>query len=126
MNKQLTKITTRNPKGAGRPKGSKNKSTAELHEILDNIVDWNEVAQRLFALSKGVLVQKKDDKGGVDVYEKEPDGFAAKTLIEFRFGKAKQSIEHSGTVKRVDVTRLPLDELIALRNAATRVLSTAN
>lgn len=78
---------------AGRPPGVPNKVNAELREILDSVVDWNQATKKLWALCEGVLVQRQNADGSVEVYEKPPNEFALKTLFEFRFGKARQSID---------------------------------
>lgn len=78
---------------SGKPVGAKNKATAELRDILDSVVDWNVAAGKLWSLGQGILIQEKKADGSVEVYEKPPNEYALKTLFEFRFGKAKQSVD---------------------------------
>ena len=85
-------------KTGGRTKGTRNKAPNELKTILDKIVDYEKVALKLFELSQGVLVQKKDKKGVPYIYEQPPDGLAAKTIFEFRFGRAAQTMAVSGSL----------------------------
>ncbi len=79
-------------KTGGRIKGKPNKSTLEIRQLIDSCVDFNEVFSKLYELTKGVEVQKLTDDGNI-VYTKPPDPFAAKILIEHRFGKAPQAID---------------------------------
>jgi hypothetical protein len=64
----------------GSRKGRYNKSTYEIKDILDKVVDWNVIASKLYSLATG----------------EKPDAFAIKTLIEFRYGKAAQSMKIEG------------------------------
>lgn len=50
------------------------------------------VFERLFELVEGVIVQETNKDGKERIYTKEPNSFAAKILIEQRFGKPKQVI----------------------------------
>ncbi len=83
-------------KTGGRKPGSKNKETLQLKEILDSTVDFSVVAQKLYELTQGVTVQK-ETQDGPRIYEEKPDAYAARTLIEFRYGKPKQQIEQHNT-----------------------------
>lgn len=87
-------------KGESRRKGIPNKSTQEIKDILSKEVDFAVVARKMFELVEGVTVKESDGKGGVNVYEKEPNVAAAKLLLEYGFGKPKEQIDvnHSGGV----------------------------
>lgn len=69
------------PKGhkryGGRQKGSVNKSKSDVKEILDNVVDFEKLFEKLYDLAMG----------------KKQDTAAAKILLEYRFGKPLQSIQ---------------------------------
>lgn len=97
--------------GGGSRLGKPNKSKLELRSLIDKVCKGTrgkpleETVRALYKLSVGsvVVVDQKDlvidDKGQLKertkkqrVYLKEPDAFAAKTLLEFRFGKASQHI----------------------------------
>jgi len=91
-------------KTGGRKKSSLNKSTLEIKSIIDKCVDFNEVVNKLYELTQGIKVQKKID-GTPIIYEKEPDSNASKILLEYRFGKPKQSIEHSGEITEVNINK---------------------
>lgn len=80
-------------KNAGRRKGSRSKATLEIKSILDSVVDFKVVAEKLYELSQGVEVQEKDNKGDDYVYSKAPDTNAAKILLEYRFGKPSQVVD---------------------------------
>jgi len=51
--------------------------------------------ERLWELVEGVEVQKVLKDGETRIYSQPPDSFAAKTILEFRFGKAPQTLEHT-------------------------------
>ena len=89
-------MAKRKKTGGGSRKGKPNKSTAELKDILDKAVDWNVVAKKLFELVKGVTVEEERKDGSTSIYTKPPNETAAKTLLEFRFGKAPQSMTLTG------------------------------
>lgn len=61
--------------GAGRRKGTKNKATEDVKKLIDENVDFNMIIQGLYKLAKG------------------GDTYAAKTLLEYRYGKPKQPVE---------------------------------
>lgn len=91
-------------KTGGRQKGSKNKSSDEIKDLLDSNVDFSEIIGKLVELANGVQVQIFTDKG-VKVYQDRPDSAAAKILLEYRFGKPQQKIEHSGEVTEIVVSK---------------------
>ena len=84
------------PKGSqktgGRTKGTANKATQELKNIIDSCVDMNQVVGKLYELVNGVTVQETKGEAPV-VYQKPPDSFAAKILLEYRYGKPQQYID---------------------------------
>jgi len=83
-------------KTGGRKSGVHNKATAEIKDIIDHVVYLNVVAKKLYELTQGVSVRETKRNGEVDVYDKPPDANAAKTLLEFRFGKPAQSMSITG------------------------------
>lgn len=78
--------------GGGSRLGKRNKTTGELRDILDSTVDFSIVCSKLYELSKGITCKKTEKNGDEVIYEKPPDAFAAKTLLEFRYGKAAQPL----------------------------------
>jgi hypothetical protein len=93
----------------GRKAGVPNKSTQELRDLIDKISHQRtivaetegatktvsgleQVVERLFELADGVQVEKTMD-GKETVFSVLPSEAAAKTVLELRFGKARQSIE---------------------------------
>lgn len=79
-------------KWGGREKGTPNKSTLHIREIMDKIVDFDVVIGKLFELTQGVQVEHQTQNGSV-VYAEKPDPAAAKILLEYRFGKPNQTID---------------------------------
>jgi hypothetical protein len=83
----------------GRKKGILNKSTAEVKALIDQAGKsrggMEMVLKRLFELADGITVVEKNGNGNERIYTKPPDGFAARTLLEHRFGRPAQSIEMS-------------------------------
>jgi len=84
----------------GRTKGTKNKATLEIKQILAKNVNFNVVVKKLMELVNGVTVvdhqkrkHKDDDNDNPPVYDKPPDSFAAKILLEYGFGKPNQATE---------------------------------
>ncbi len=80
-------------KGEKRRAGIPNKSTQEIKEILAQEVDFRVVARKMFELVKGVTVKETGSDGEAIVYEKEPNVPAAKLLMEYGFGKPKESVD---------------------------------
>jgi len=91
-------------KTGGRRKGSTNKATDEIREILDSNVDFNEVVKKLLELTNGVQLQVMTDKGA-KIYTEKPDAAAAKILMEYRWGKPQQKIEHSGGLTEIIISK---------------------
>lgn len=87
--------------GAGRKAGTKNKSTLEIKELLDSHIDFEIVVTRLFELVNGVTMQETRANGDEVVYTRAPDSNAAKILLEFRFGKAKQQMDVTSDGKQI-------------------------
>lgn len=77
---------------AGRKKGGHNKATIEIKTILSRVVDWDIVIGKLYELVQGVSVREFDKKGEAHIYDKSPDAFSAKILLEYGFGKAPQPL----------------------------------
>ncbi len=82
-------------KGAGRKKGGKNQRTLEVITLLDQCVDFKELIYKLVELVEGIDVEESIGKEKI-IYTKPPDSYAAKLLLEYRFGKPKQSNEITG------------------------------
>lgn len=78
--------------GAGRKHGVRNKSTMQVKDLLDKCVDFEVVVGKLYELAQGVEVEKYVKDENV-VYSEKPDAFAAKVLLEYRFGKPQQSVD---------------------------------
>ena len=76
---KVKKGKSHNPRG--RPKGSKNKSNAELNAILDKCVDFEKLIRAL--ARKAYAGNEK----------------CAKILLEHRYGKPAQPVEVSGLAK---------------------------
>lgn len=85
--------------GAGRKRGVRNKETVlkeqTLHRAMDLVAKkrsgYKELIEALWQVAVGVEVMKVDREGKEIVFSQPPDPLAAKTLLEFRFGKAPQS-----------------------------------
>lgn len=88
---------------AGRKSGVPNKSTAEMRALIDAVSKkratkeegegLEQVVMRLFELADGVTVQRADKDGEEKVFLLPPSEPAARTILELRFGKARQSVE---------------------------------
>jgi hypothetical protein len=83
--------------GGGSRKGIPNKAHKVLHELMDKIAKERGgeevVFRKLFELIEGVEVQKENKKTGAPIiYALPPDPMAIKTWIEFRHGKARESV----------------------------------
>lgn len=86
--------------GAGRKPGVSSESKQLLQAALDRVAKkhggYEGLIGRLWELVDGVEVQKEMKDGSTKIYSMPPDSFAAKTILEFRFGKAPQSMEIGG------------------------------
>lgn len=91
-------------KTGGRKKGSLNKATSTIKELLDSNVDFNVVIGKLYELAQGVEVEKSVGDGETIVYEEKPDVNAARALLAYRYGQPKQEIEQTGNIS-LQVTR---------------------
>lgn len=89
-----------NPKG--KPPGTRNKSTEEVKKLLDANVKFPQVIKRLYELTQGVEIAKQTEQG-TKYYSEKPDAYAARVLLEYRFGKPVQQIlnEISGEVTEI-------------------------
>ena len=96
-------------KTGGRKKGSLNKSKDEIKELLDSHVDFEEIIGKLVELVNGVSVSVMTDKG-IKVYQDRPDAQAAKILLEYRFGKPQQKIEHSGELTEIVISKTVINK----------------
>ena len=88
--------------GAGRKKGIPNKSTVEVKDMIDRVgeavasgdhIGMAAVISKMYARAMGVLAEREGRNGEVVVYEIAPDVLAQKALLEFRFGKPKETVE---------------------------------
>lgn len=85
----------------GRPAGSKNRSTREVKALIDDVgaamgkgdkEGMTLAVRRLYERAHGVLAAQIAGDGRI-VYEVPPDVPAIRALLEFRFGKPKESVE---------------------------------
>ena len=81
------------PKHGGRKKGTKNKKTPEIKQLLDKIVDFPRLLGKLQELSDGIQIRTIGGDGIAKIYDKGPDAQAAKILLEYRFGKPSQAVD---------------------------------
>lgn len=85
-------------KGAGRPEGSVNRSTAEIRELIDLHVDLEEIILNLAKLAKGMQYTKyvrikKGQPLKKVVLTDPPDLKAIELLLAYRFGKPIQQVK---------------------------------
>ena len=85
----------------GRPTGAKNRSTREVKALIDDVgaamgkgdkEGMTLAVRKLFERAHGVLAVAQV-AGQPVIYEVPPDVPAIRALLEFRFGKPKESIE---------------------------------
>lgn len=88
-----------------RPTGSKNMSSRVIKDIIDECVDMGDVVGKLVELVNGVTVSELNSKGKEIIYTQKPDAFAAKILLEYRYGKPNQSISHSGEITSITIEK---------------------
>jgi hypothetical protein len=79
----------------GRSKGKGNKSTQEIKDIIDANVDFNIVVQKMFELVEGIEVKGTNKDSTTYLMDLQPNPLAAKLLLEYRFGKPRETIDHS-------------------------------
>lgn len=91
-------------KTGGRKEGTPNKSTNEVKELLDKHIDFELVVKKLLELVEGVEVRERVGKQLV-TYTKPPDSYAAKILLEYRFGKPHQSIQVNAQITEVSISK---------------------
>lgn len=95
--------------GAGRKPGSVNESKLILQKAIDSVArkrgGYESLIGHLWELAEGVEVQKETKRDGEVIYSQPPDAFAAKILLEFRFGKAPQPLtdENGEKLEGLDV-----------------------
>jgi hypothetical protein len=86
----------------GRRKGSPNRSTIYIRDLIDETSDLltvegrdalQQIIEALFRLAIGVRAVRHEHEGQEVVYEVLPDTQAAKLILEHRFGKPKQAVE---------------------------------
>lgn len=101
----LPKGVSGNPNG--RTKGTRNKSTEEVKTLLEANVSFPEVVKRLYELTQGVEVRKETEQGA-KIYKEKPDAYAARVLLEYRFGKPVQQVvaEVNGEISEIRRTVL--------------------
>lgn len=97
-------------KTGGRKKGTPNKSTAEIKEILDREVDFEVVVSKLFELVEGVESEKYSGGESI-VYQEKPDSYAAKILLEYRFGKPLQTINQNTIISESQTFKIGDQEI---------------
>jgi hypothetical protein len=95
--------------GSGRKKYVPNKPTREVRAIIDSVAanhgGMETVIEKLFELVEGVTVREFDKKGVAHIYDKPPDAYAGKILLETRFGKPAQAVQLSGHLSFEDFLR---------------------
>lgn len=91
-------------KTGGRQKGSQNKSKNDLRELLDKTVDFNKIFESLTNLALGIEIER-EIAGKIYKIKEKPDAQAAKILLEYRYGKPAQTIEHSGQITEIQVKK---------------------
>lgn len=96
--------------GGGRRKGSTNIQKRAIRDIIDNVVDMEDVIERVVQLSEGVWVERETADGGIIVYKEKPDAFAAKLLLEYRYGKPNQAVDLTSLGKPVNSISIEIIE----------------
>lgn len=96
--------------GGGTRKGIRNKSTEEVKDILEREVDFGAVVAKLFELSQGVEVEKYVNKEAV-IYSEKPDPYAAKILLEYRYGKPVQTVHQTTIVTEIQKFKIGDQEI---------------
>lgn len=117
-----------NPYGTNSRKGKPNKSRQEVVELIEAIAQekYGEGGKKfafskLFELAEGVKVQETIDEKEI-VYTKEPNVKALQTLVEYRWGKAPQTLDVTTDGESLndtigfDVSKLKPDDIITLSN----------
>ena len=117
-----------NPYGTNSRKGKPNKSRQEVIQLIEEIAEekYGEGGKKfafskLFELADGVTVLEKINEVDV-IYTKEPNVKALQTLVEYRWGKAPQTLdvttdgESLNDVIGFDVNKLKPDDVVMLSN----------
>lgn len=100
--------------GAGRKKGSKASHTlvaAQMRErLIERVRDHiDPLINAYLDTALGIWVEQKVNGTAVKVYRKPPDLFALKNLLDQAIGRAKESLEHSGSVTLEDLYKKASD-----------------
>ena len=93
--------------GAGRPRGSKNKTTvieAEARSLLVNHIleKWKPIADTMISLALGKIKIVKIEGKYIRVYTRPPNFRAVKSIIETVIGKPKYEISSSVDVPQLE------------------------
>ena len=94
--------------GAGRPKGAKASHTIKSEAMRKKMIEMvNEKLEPLINAyldsALGLHVEVKGSDGKKRRYQKAPDIAALKSLIDQALGRAKESVEHSGSMTLEDL-----------------------
>lgn len=99
-------------KTGGRVAGSLNILTKDVRSLIDSEMDMSDVIRKLLELVMGVTVQELDSKGNPFIYTCKPDAYAAKILLEYRYGKPAQSLNISTDQKRTPMFMIYEDGIL--------------
>lgn len=98
--------------GAGAKKGAKHNSKKKVLDELITDAIAKKCIENLVKLANGVKVQKRNNKGEVEIFDKPPDYFANSYLLDQKYGKATQKakiegeLEHKGELKiNLEITK---------------------
>jgi hypothetical protein len=93
----------------GRPRGSRNRSTAEIKKLLADEVPFDRLIAKLASMAL---------QGNVR---------AADLLLAYRYGKPTgfETIDHIGGVLHEEIVRMAEEEITRLKNSTTEELSSA-
>lgn len=74
--------------------------------MIDSVVDMPVLIGKMFELVLGVTIQKINKAGETTTYSAPPDVFAAKLLMEYRYGKPTPLIEKPNTLDDQELEKL--------------------